>query len=224
MKTSILKICSVTITQLLFDSLVTRLQKRFLHMLGQKEFLSALLFGMLASSCSYKNAEVYEDPTRGYIDLIPSSIKVQKLSVKQYADMMRASSRHEQALRLLESCISLRMPDKESYRTMTPSHCTEEKRHLDDALELVNVLRKLKSLQDSNPQPLLKTVIYALRRGSIDGAEILPGRHSTLCVAPLVKNEATILMDNMPDVTSGYLRGTTIHASLCQALSYPVSP
>lgn len=193
-------------------------------MLSKKKFLSVLLFGMLASSsCGYKNAEVYEDLARGYIEIIPSSVKVQEISVEQYADMTRASSRHEQAQRLLERCISLRMPDNVSYWTMTPRHCTEEKRHLDDALELVNVLRKLKSLQDSNPQPLLKTVIYALHRGSIDGAEILPGRHSILCVAPLANNEATILMDNMPDVTSAYLRGTTIHSSLCQALSYPVS-
>ena len=190
----------------------------------QKNFLLVLLFGMLASSCGYKNAEVYEDLTRGYIEIIPSSVKVQELSIEQYEDMTRASSRHEQALQLLQGCISLRTPDKSSYRTMTPHHCVEEKRHLDDALELVNVLRKLRSLRDSYPQPLLKTVIYALHRGSIDGAEILPGRHSILCVAPLVNNEATILMDNMPDVTSGYLRGTTIHSSLCQALSYPVSP
>ena len=95
----------------------------------------------------------------------------------------------------------------------------EEKRHLGNVLELVNVLRKLKSLQDSNPQPLLKTVIYALRRGLIDGAEILPGSHSILCVAPLARNISTSLIDAMPGVASAYLRGTTIPASLCKAFA-----
>ena len=197
--------------------------KRFLHLLCQKSFLPAFLLVILASSCGYEKAELYEDPAHGYIEMIPSSVKVRELLIEQYADMTRAYSRREQALQLLESCILLRTQDKASYRTMTPNHCVEEKRHLNDALELVNVLRKLKSLQDSNPQPLLKTVIYALHRGLIDGVEILPGRHSILCVAPLANNEVTILMDNLPDVTSGYLRGTTIHASLCQALSSPTS-
>ena len=114
-------------------------------MLCQKNFLPVLLFGVLVSSCGYKDAEVYKDPARGYIRIIPSSVKVQELSRDQYAVMTRASSRHEQALQLLESCISLSTPDKASYRTMTPHHCVEEKRHLDDALELVNVLHKLKS-------------------------------------------------------------------------------
>ena len=188
-------------------------------MLCHKNFLPVLLCGTLLSSCGHKNTEVYEDPARGYIEIIPSSAKVQELSIEKYADMTRASSRHEQALQLLERCISLRTPGKASYRTMTPHHCVEEKRRLYDVLELVNVLRKLKSLQDSNPQPLLKTVIYALHRGLIDGAEILPGRHSILCVAPLARNKATSLINAMPGVASAYLRGTNIPASLCKAFA-----
>ena len=186
-------------------------------MLCQKNFLPVLLFGILVSSCGYKDAEVYEDPARGYIRIIPSSVKVRELLIEQYADMTRAYSRREQALQLLESCTSLLMPYKPSYRTMTPNHCVEEKRHLDDALELVDVLRKLKSLQDSNPQPLLKTVIYALHRGVIDGAEIMPGRHSILCVAPLAKPDISILMRSIPDATSRYLWDTSIHEALCDA-------
>ena len=167
--------------------------------------------------------EVYEDPARGYIEIVPSSAQVQDVSVEQYADMTMACSRHKQAVRLFQSCILLPALDKASYKTMTPHHCVNEKRQLDDALELVTVIRKPKSLQDSNSQPILKKGVYTLRRGLIDGADILPGRHSILCVAPLANNEVTILMDNLPDVTSGYLRGTTIHASLCQALSSPTS-
>ena len=191
--------------------------KRFLHLLCQKSFLPAFLLGILASSCGYKKAELYEDPTHGYIEMIPSSVKVRELSIEQYADMTRASSRREQALQLLESCTSLLMPYKPSYRTMTHNHCVEEKRHLDDALELVDVLRKLKSLQNSNSQPLLKMVIYVLHRGLIDGAEILPGRHSILCIAPLVKAEMSILMRSVPDATSRYLWHTSIHEALCDA-------
>ena len=186
-------------------------------MLCQKNFLPVLLFGILVSSCGYKDAEVYEDPARGYIRIIPSGVKVQEISIDQYSVMTRSSSRHEQAMQLLERCISLRTPDKASYRTMTPHHCVEEKWHLEDALELVNVLRKLKSLQDSNPQPLLKTVIYALHRGLIDGVEILPGRHSILCVAPLAKPDISILMRSMPDATSRYLWDTSIQEALCDA-------
>jgi len=183
----------------------------------QKNFLPVLLFGILVSSCGYKDAEVYEDPARGYIRIIPSGVKVQEISIDQYSVMTRASSRHEQALQLWERCISLRAPDKASYRTMTPHHCVEEKRHLEDALELVNVLRKLKSLQDSNPRPLLKMVIYALHRGLIDGVEILPGRHSILCVAPLAKPDISILMRSIPDATSRYLWDTSIQEALCDA-------
>ena len=186
-------------------------------MLCQKNFLPVLLFGILVSSCGYKDAEVYEDPARGYIRIIPSGVKVQEISIDQYSVMTRSSSRHEQAMQLLERCISLRTPDKASYRTMTPHHCVEEKWHLEDALELVNVLRKLKSLQDSNPQPLLKTVIYALHRGLIDGVEILPGRHSILCVAPLAKPDISILMRSIPDATSRYLWDTSIQEALCDA-------
>ena len=91
-------------------------------MLCRKSFLPALLCGTLVFSCGHKNAEVYEDEARGYIEIIPSSVKVQELSIEKYADMTRASSRHEQALQLLERCISLRTPDKASYRTMTPHH------------------------------------------------------------------------------------------------------
>ena len=191
--------------------------KRFLSLPCQKNFLPVLLFGILVSSCGNKNAEVYEDPTHGYIEIVPSSVKLQEVSVEQYADMTMASSRHKQAVRLFESCITLRTLDEASYKTITPHHCVNEKRQLDDALELVTVIRKLKSLQDSNSQPILKNVVYMLRRGLIDGAEILPGRHSILCVAPPAKDRISILISNMPGATSRYLWDTSIHEALCDA-------
>ena len=193
--------------------------KRLLGLLCQKNFLQVLLLGILASSCGNKNTQVYEDPTRGYIEIFPSTIKVREVSVEQFADMTMAYSRHEKAARLLKSCISLLAQDNSSYRTMSPRHCLPEKRQLDDALELVNVIHKLKELQDSNPQPLLKKVSYTLRRGSINGAVILPGRHSLACIAPLAQNKVTPLIDAMSGVASAYLRGTTIPASLCKALA-----
>ena len=191
--------------------------KRFEHVPFQKNFLPALLFGVLVASCGNKSVEVYEDPARGYIEIVPSSAQVQDVSVEQYADMTMASSRHKQAVRLFESCISLRALDKASYKTMTPHHCVNEKRQLADALELVTVIRKLKSLQDSNSQPILKKVVYMLSRGLIDGAEILPGRHSILCVAPPAKDRISILISNMPGATSRYLWHTSIHEALCDA-------
>ena len=191
--------------------------KRFLSLPCQKNFLPVLLFGILVSSCGNKNAEVYEDSTHGYIEIVPSSVKVQELPVEQYADMTMASSRQSKALRLLESCISLSTLDKASYRTMMPHHCVNEKRQLDDALELVNVTRQLKSLQASNPQPILKKVVYMLHRGLIDDAEIQPGLHSILCVAPPAKDRISILISNMPGATSRYLWDTSIHEALCDA-------
>ena len=98
-----------------------------------------------------------------------------------------------------------------------PHHCVNEKRQLDDALELVTVIRKLKSLQDSNQQPILKQVAYILHRGLIDGSEILPGRHLILCVTPPAKDRISILISNMPGATSRYLWDTSIHEALCDA-------
>jgi len=193
--------------------------RRFLHILCQKSFLPVFIFGILASSCGYRKVELYEDPTHGYIEIIPSSVKVRELSIEQYADMTRAFSRHEEAARLMNSCLSLLAKDNPSYKTMSPRNCMSEKRQLDDVLELINVIHKLKGLQDSNLQPLLKKVSYTLRRGEINGAAILPGRHSLTCIAPLAKNKGTSLIDAMPGVASAYLRGTTIPALLCKAFA-----
>ena len=193
--------------------------KRFLHILEQKNLLAVLLFGMLASSCGNESVEVYEDPTRGFIEIFPSSIKVREVSVEQFADMTMASSRHEEAARLFKSCLSLLARNDSLYIKTVPHNCAHEKQELDDALGLLNVIHKLKSLQESNPQPLLKKVAYTLHRGVIDGTVILPGRHSLACIAPLAKNEATILIDKMPGITSIYLRGTIIPESLCNAFS-----
>ena len=193
--------------------------KRFLHNLVQNNLLLVLLFGILVSSCGSKSVGVYEDPTRGFIEILPSSIKVREVSVEKFADITMASSRHEEAARLLKSCLSLLAHDYSLYRAVAPRNCMYEKRQLNDARELVNVIYKLKDLQSSNPQPLLKKVSYTLRRGIIDGAVILPGRHSLTCIAQLAKNEANLLIDNMPGVTSVYLRGTIIPQSLCNSLS-----